>query len=122
MRCIRSAVSVFQYMAPHVFRQLLQEQHQHNRGAGLSLGAIKMQRVPLSDGCGVTYLLHRLLHGKKCAAASPVTSDRLQVWVGVISEEMLHEVVLNAEDQGTVLPLIRRARIRKQVKNGGAGK
>lgn len=62
-------------------------------------------RRPLADGCGVTYLLHRLLFGEKGVAASPSTSDRLQVWAGVITEEMLHEVLRDAEDQRTILPL-----------------
>lgn len=70
------------------------------------------RRRPFTDGCGVTYLLHRLLFGEKGLAASPATSDRLQVWAGVITEEMLHQVLRDAEDQRTVLPLTGRARIR----------
>lgn len=68
----------------------------------------------------VTYLLHRLLFGEKGVAASPATSDRLQVWAGVIPEEMLHEVLRDAEDQRTVLPLTGRARIRRKEAIGSS--
>lgn len=72
------------------------------------------RRRPLADGGAVTYLLHRLLFGEKGVAASPAAPDRLQVRVGVITEEMLHQVLRHAEDQRAVLPLAGRARIRRQ--------
>lgn len=78
------------------------------------------RRRPLADGCGVTYLLHRLLFGEKGAAASPAASDRLQVRAGVITEEMQHEVLRDAEDQRTVLPLTGRARIRRKEAIGSS--
>lgn len=84
----------------------------HNCGAGLSPGSLKhlnTRRRPLADFGHrlVSYLLHWVLFSKKGGAASPATPDLLHVVtrVGVISEEVLHEVLLNAEDQRAVLPL-----------------
>lgn len=61
------------------------------------------------------YLSNSLLCAKKRAAAFPATLDRLQVWVAVISEEVLREMLRHAEDQSAVIPLYRGQRSQRHM-------
>lgn len=53
----------------------------------------------------VHYLPNWLLLGKQSTAASPATFDHLQIRVAVISNEVLQEMIRQAEDQRAILPL-----------------
>lgn len=64
----------------------------------------------------VHHLSDWVLCGKKNVAASPATLHRLQVWVAVIIDKVLQQVVLHAEDQRAILPLEREQTHCKYVK------